>query len=105
EHKPNRDIKVLVLKGNLRLSVNGTFGDSVLLQPGNMVIMRPDARRIPDPVTVDLARVLKSSSLVNMKGAKGQGLPSQKKIEKEASVQQSQKGSKLAETNLVIDGA
>jgi hypothetical protein len=105
EHKPKRDIKVLVLEGHLRLSVNGTFGDSVLLQPGNMVIMRPDARRVPDPVTVDLSRVLKTSTLIKMKGAKGSGLPSQDKIEKEASIQQSQKGSRLAETNLVIDGA
>ncbi len=43
EHTPKKHIKVLVLEGSLRLSVNGTFGDSLLLLPGKMVIMAPDA--------------------------------------------------------------
>jgi len=70
EYAPNRRLKVLVLEGSLRLSRNGTFGDSLLLTPGKMVIMRPDARRIPDPVSVDLAHVVKTSKLVNMAGGK-----------------------------------
>ena len=32
EYRPNRNIKVLVLEGSLRLSANGAFGDSVLLE-------------------------------------------------------------------------
>ena len=66
EYVPKHDIKVLVLEGSLRLSVNGRFGDSLLLTPGRMVIMRPDAKRIPDPVTVDLKHVVQTSTLVNM---------------------------------------
>src|ERR1700747_591621 len=52
EYVPQKEIKVLVLEGTLRLS-NGRFGDSLLLTPGKMVIMSPTARRVPDPVTVD----------------------------------------------------
>jgi hypothetical protein len=104
EHKPKRDIKVLVLEGSLRLSINGTFGDSLLLTPGKMVIMRPDARRIPDPVTVDLARVIRTSSLVKMKGRKGESLPSMAFVEKEISRQEGQKGRQLTDTNLLIAG-
>jgi len=65
EYIPRHHIKVLVLEGSLRLSRNGTFGDSVVLRPGKMVVMRPDAKKIPDPVDVDLAHVVKTSTLVN----------------------------------------
>src|SRR6266853_6893463 len=65
EYVPRRYIKVLVLDGSLRLSRNGTFGHSLLLRPGKMVIMRPDAKKIPDPVDVDLEQIVKTSTLVN----------------------------------------
>src|SRR5437016_11351690 len=65
EYLPKRYLKVLVLEGSLRLS-NGRLGDSLLLLPGRMVIMPPNAKRIPDPVTVDLKKILKTSKLVNM---------------------------------------
>lgn len=65
EYIPGRYIKVLVLEGSLRLSRNGIFGNSVVLRPGKMVIMRPDAKKIPEPVDVDLKRIVQTSSLVN----------------------------------------
>jgi FecR-like protein len=65
EYIPHHHIKVLVLEGSLRLSRNGTFGDSMVLRPGKMVVMRPDAKKIPDPVDVDLAHIVKTSTLVN----------------------------------------
>jgi hypothetical protein len=65
EYIPDQYIKVLVLEGSLRLSRNGTFGDSLVLTPGKMVIMRPDAKKIPDPIDVDLEQVVKTSTLVN----------------------------------------
>jgi len=112
EYVPNKDIKVLVLEGTLRLSMNGKFGDSLLLTPGKMVIMPPNARRIPDPVTIDLKKVVQTSSLVNMHGQHGKQasadeppLPSISKIENEVERQQSGKDShRVADTNLVILG-
>src|ERR1700738_1587040 len=65
EYIPGSYIKVLVLEGSLRLSRNGTFGDSLVLTPGKMVIMRPDAKKIPDPIDVDLENVVKTSTLIN----------------------------------------
>jgi FecR protein len=79
EYAPGRYIKVLVLEGSLRLSRNGTFSHSLLLRPGKMVIMRPDAKEIPDPIDVDLARIVKTSTLVNFPG--GDTLPSMPLIE------------------------
>jgi hypothetical protein len=112
EYVPNKDIKVLVLEGSLRLSMNGRFGDSLLLTPGKMVIMPPNARRIPDPVTVDLKKVVQTSNLVNMQAKKDKpanansaALPSMAKVEKAVEKQQTGKDARnLIDTNLVILG-
>src|SRR5437588_6903900 len=74
EYKPRQYLKVLVLEGSLRLSRNGSFGDSLVLRPGKMVIMRPDAKKIPDPIDVELAQFVRTSTLVNFPG--GNILPS-----------------------------
>ena len=105
EHIPGKNLKVLVLEGSLRLSVNGRFGDSLLLLPGKMVIMPPNAKRIPEPVSVDIAKVVKTSSLVTMGDAGTAPLPSMPLIEKEIATQAAAKnGKNLADTNLVILG-
>ena len=70
EYSPRQYIKVLVLEGSLRLSRNGSFGDSLVLHPGKMVIMRPDAKKIPDPIDIDLAEIVRTSTLVNFPGSK-----------------------------------
>jgi FecR protein len=101
EYIPNQYIKVLVLEGSLRLSRNGASGDSVVLRPGKMVIMRPDAKRIPDPVDVDLEHIVKTSTLVNFPG--GDMLPSMALIQAAINDQAKElaKGI-LVPTNLVI---
>ena len=101
EYLPKQYIKVLVLEGSLRLSRNGLFGDSVVLKPGKMVIMRPDAKKIPDPVDVDLQHVVQTSSLVNFPNS--EPLPSTSLIQSAIEQQQTQlANSKLVPTNLVI---
>jgi hypothetical protein len=69
EYSPGQYLKVLVLEGSLRLSRNGSFGDSLVLHPGKMVIMRPDAKKIPDPIDIDLAQIVRTSTLVNFPGS------------------------------------
>src|SRR6266403_776422 len=71
EYSPGQYLKVLVLEGSLRLSRNGSFSDSVVLRPGKMVIMRPDAKKIPDPIDVDLGQIVRTSPLRNFPGSKG----------------------------------
>src|SRR2546430_5321514 len=101
EYSPGKYLKVLVLEGSLRLSRNGSFGDSVVLHPGQMVIMRPDAKKIPDPIDVDLAEIVKTSTLVNFPG--GDILPSMSLIQAAISDQAKEvaKGT-LVPTNLVM---
>src|SRR5947207_13321071 len=70
EYSPGQYLKVLVLEGSLRLSRNVSFGDSLVLHPVKMVIMRPDAKKIPDPIDIDLAEIVRTSTLVNFPGSK-----------------------------------
>jgi len=101
EYSPGQYLKVLVLEGSLRLSRNGSFGDSVVLHPGKMVIMRPDAKKIPDPIDVDLAEIVRTSTLVNFPGSNI--LPSMSLIQAAISDQTKEmaKGT-LVPTNLVM---
>src|SRR5438132_12828797 len=101
EYSPGQYLKVLVLEGSLRLSRNGSFGNSLVLRPGKMVIMRPDAKKIPDPIDVDLAEIVKTSTLVNFPG--GNILPSMPLIQVAINDQAKElaKGT-LVPTNLVM---
>src|SRR6266480_6993373 len=101
EYSPGQYLKVLVLEGSLRLSRNGSFGDSLVLHPGKMVIMRPDAKKIPDPIDIDLAEIVRTSTLVNFPGR--QVLPSMSLIQAAINDQAREltKGT-LVPTNLVM---
>src|SRR5438477_9832112 len=101
EYSPGQYIKVLVLEGSLRLSRNGSFGDSLVLHPGKMVIMRPDAKTIPEPIDVDLGQIVRTSTLVNFPA--GTTLPSMPLIQTAISDQAKEvaKGT-LVPTNLVM---
>jgi FecR protein len=101
EYIPRSYIKVLVLEGSLRLSRNGTFGDSVVLRPGKMILMQPDAKHIPDPIDVNLQLIVNTSTLVNFPGRAP--LPSMQLIQAAIDEQKKQlaKG-QLVPTNLVM---
>ena len=101
EYSPGQYLKVLVLEGSLRLSRNGSFGDSLVLHPGKMVIMRPDAKKIPEPIDIDLAEIVRTSILVNFPGS--EVLPSMPLIQAAISDQAKAvaKGT-LVPTNLVM---
>jgi hypothetical protein len=110
EYQPKQSLKVLVLEGSLRLSTGGLMGDSLMLLPGKMVIMPPDAKRIPDPVTVDLKKVSNTSRLINMGAGKNHRggsarLASAALIEREIEHQHRDRTEgRLIDTNLVIPG-
>ena len=111
EYWPGKDVKVLVLEGSLRLSVNGRLGEAVTLTPGKMMLMKPGDKHLPEPVNVDLAKIVKTSSLIDPGAFKGKSkisvapLPSLGLIQKEITVQATMKqNAGLADTNLVIPG-
>ncbi len=100
-------VKVIVLEGTLRLFINNRTGESVLLNAGQMIITSPDAVQLPPPVTVDIARLVETSLLVNNAnwgGAASQGvaLPLvNREIERQREMVTS---GKLTPTNLIIPG-
>lgn len=112
EHLPAASVKVVVLEGDLRVSADGFLGDSIVLTPGKMLITKPDVRRIPDPVDVDLRTLAKTSSLIDpamFQGASNVSvapLPSSpligRIIERQAGLVKRQR---LFPTNLVILGS
>jgi quercetin dioxygenase-like cupin family protein len=101
EYHPKSLAKYLVLEGTMRIYLKGVLGESILLNPGQMLIVNPNAKRLPDPVDFDLERLWKTS-LFNY------GFRPLPSVPLLAAVQQDQLQKKAAgeliDTNLVIFG-
>lgn len=67
-------VKLICLEGTVRLSLAGRLGESVLVGPGQMIAVAANARSLPDPVTVDVKRILKTSKLVKEGDLESMGL-------------------------------
>ncbi|HEX4638577.1 MAG TPA: FecR family protein [Chthoniobacterales bacterium] len=94
-------IKFVTLEGIARIYLNNRLGESVLVPAGQMLILTPDAARLPDPVDVDLERLLKTSMLI----VDFPPLPSEQLMAAEVQKQRTKKAEgKLRATNLVIYG-
>lgn len=93
--------KYIVLEGTMRVYLQGHIGESILLAAGQMLIVKPNATSLPDPVDVDLERLIATSLLI-------QGwrpLGSEPLMAKEQLVQLDKKANgTLIDTNLVIFG-
>ena len=101
EYHPHAYIKFISLEGTARLYLKHRWGESVLVRPGQMLITNPDAKSLPDPVDVDLERLLKTARLI----VDFPPLGSQNLIAKESEKQQRAKSKRgLIDTNLVIFG-
>jgi len=72
-------VKVLVLEGTVRCYLTHRLGESLLLQPGQILITKPDVTALPEPADFDIAREMKTCLLVR----EFQPLPSQRRIESE----------------------
>ncbi len=94
-------VKVLVLEGTVRCYLANRLGESLLLQPGQILIAKPDVAALPEPADFDIAREMKTCLLVR----EFQPLPSQRRIESEEQKQLNliAKGTYIP-SNLVIFG-
>jgi uncharacterized RmlC-like cupin family protein len=70
-------VKVLVLEGIVRCYLTNRLGESLLVQPGQILITKPDVTALPEPADFDIAREMKTCLLVR----EFQPLPSQRLIE------------------------
>jgi uncharacterized RmlC-like cupin family protein len=94
-------VKVLVLEGTVRCYLAHPLGESLLVQPGQILITKPDVTALPEPADFDIAREMKTCLLVR----EFQPLPSQRRIESEGQKQLNMiaKGTYIP-SNLVILG-
>ncbi|MBV9009645.1 MAG: FecR domain-containing protein, partial [Verrucomicrobia bacterium] len=101
EYHPKSYAKFIVLEGTGRIYLPGRVGESVLVRAGQMLIVKPDAKKLPEPVDVDVKRIMQSSLLITDFGPMG----SEALIGMEIQSQQAQKSSgQLTDTNLAILG-
>jgi hypothetical protein len=88
EHLPPLNLKIVVLEGDTRVRINEFLGDSLVLEPGKMLLAKPDVRQVPTPVDVDLRQLVTTSALVDPAAFRGQSpmtiapLPSWPRVEK-----------------------
>jgi hypothetical protein len=94
-------VKVLVLEGTVRCYLTNRLGESLLLQPGQILITKPDVAALPEPADFDIGREMKTCLLFR----EFQPLPSQGRIESEEQKQRNliAKG-KYIPSNLIIFG-
>ncbi len=63
EYLPDGYIKVIVIEGELDLYMRNSPSNFINLKAGDMILMKPDAKNFPQPVKVDLERLLATSKL------------------------------------------
>ena len=67
-------VKLICLEGTVRLGLAGRLGESVLIGPGQMIAVAANASSLPNPVAVDVKRILKTSKLVKEGDLESMGL-------------------------------
>lgn len=100
---PGSYIKITVLEGSIRVALQSLLGEFVTLEAGQMLVINPADKRLPDPVEVDLNRLVTTSQLTA--GPLGPP-PTDPFIQSSASEQGKEAGSdSLARTPFALRGA
>ena len=63
-YDPGRVMKVVVLEGTVSVSLDSLAGEVEQLTPGQQLIINPSDNRLPEPVEVDLGRLVSTSQMV-----------------------------------------
>lgn len=103
EHNAGRYVKLVVLDGPARMFLKSRIGESVLVDEGQLLMfhLSPTLNSLPNPVDVDIKRLMATSKLVQgfrplgSEGSIAQKIAAQKQKKKEGG---------LVDTNLVIFG-
>lgn len=105
EYSPGQWIKLLTLEGTQKLTIKGQK-NPVFVPAGKMIVMHPDGRVVPAPITIDVAKLLASSALAGNKvfgplpesatDAIGETVAAQK---------EAKRNGEIMPTNFVISGA
>ncbi len=71
EHVPEGFSKFIAVEGTARVSISSRFGERMSVDAGRMLILPPGSKSLPDPVDVDLRRLIQTSTLIHLKGDGG----------------------------------
>jgi hypothetical protein len=104
EYSPGQWIKLITLEGTQKLSIKGSK-TSVSVPAGKMIIMHPNATVIPEPVTIDIAKLVTTSPLAG-RGTFGPLPPAAKELIQQTIDEQllAKRQGDLLPTNYVISG-
>lgn len=61
---PGHYMKITVLEGSIRVALQSLTGEWETLEPGQMLIISPSDKRLPEPVEVDISRLAATSQLI-----------------------------------------
>ncbi len=61
---PGAYVKITVLEGKVRVGLQSLSGEWETLEPGQMLIINPSDKRLPEPVFVDISRLAATSQLI-----------------------------------------
>ena len=100
---PGHYVKITVLEGRVRVALQSLTGEWETLESGQMMIINPSDKRLPEPVEVDIGRLASTSQLI---GGAFAELSTQGLIDAAAAAQgQSLGASQLAVTPFRLSGA
>ena len=63
--EPGRSLKVVVLEGSVTVALDSLMGEFETLRPGQMLIINPSDNRLPEPVEIDIQRLVATSALTS----------------------------------------
>ena len=61
---PGHYVKITVLEGKVRVALQSLTGEWITLEPGQMLMINPSDKRLPEPVEVDINRLAATSQLI-----------------------------------------
>jgi len=64
-YQPGSYIKITVLEGRIRVALQSLLGEFETIEAGQMLVINPADKRLPDPVEVDLNRLVTTSVLTS----------------------------------------
>lgn len=103
EYDPQGHVKIIVLEGEVDVYLNERRSELRTITAGDMLITKPDATSLPEPVQVDLQRLKRTSKLLSSKDFSALG--NEKQLN-DAQAQQNKKkeDGELLETAYLLQG-
>lgn len=63
-YDPGHSMKVVALEGTVTVALDSLFGEFQTLQPGQLLVLNPSDSKLPEPVEIDLQKLVATSTLV-----------------------------------------